>query len=77
MLQEICLADNNIGDDLAYQIAESLKENRLTKKRNYCKFICAFIDYQVDLVRLRFDKMILTFLYYPILGVADEMKFED
>jgi hypothetical protein len=40
---------------------------------NYCKFICAFIAYhQVDSVRLRFDKMMLRFVYYPMLGVSDE-----
>jgi Ran GTPase-activating protein (RanGAP) involved in mRNA processing and transport len=77
MLQMIDLSGNYIGDDLTSQIAEKLKKNCLTKKRNYCKFICAFIDYRIDSVRLRFDKMMLRFLYYPILGVADEMRFEE
>jgi Ran GTPase-activating protein (RanGAP) involved in mRNA processing and transport len=68
-LHEIIFYWNYIGDDLQSQIAETLKDNHFRKKMNYRKFICAFTAYQVDFVRLRFDKMILRFLYYPILEV--------
>jgi Ran GTPase-activating protein (RanGAP) involved in mRNA processing and transport len=66
-LQTIELSDNDIGDDLTSQIAETLEEIRLRKEMNYRKLICAFTATQVDLVRLRFDKMMLRFVYYPIL----------
>jgi hypothetical protein len=70
MVEMINLIDNNIAADLKSQIAETLKEIRLRKEMNYRKFICAFTASQVDLVRLRFDKMMLRFVYYPILGVS-------
>jgi Ran GTPase-activating protein (RanGAP) involved in mRNA processing and transport len=69
-LERIDLGDNRIGRDLASEIAEALKEIRFTKEMNYRKFICAFTDSKVDFVRLRFDKMMLRFVYYPILGVS-------
>jgi hypothetical protein len=62
MLEIIGLDYNNIGKDLLSQITEAPKEIRLTKKMNYCKLICAFTEFQLDSVRLRFDKMMLRFV---------------
>jgi hypothetical protein len=61
---------------LTFEIAETLKENHPRKEKNYCKFICAFTAYQADSVRLRFDKMMLRFVYYPILG-WESLRFEE
>jgi Ran GTPase-activating protein (RanGAP) involved in mRNA processing and transport len=69
ILQRINLSYNGIGEDLTREIAETLYETRLTKEMIYRKFICAFIYYQVGLVRLPFDKMMLRFVYYPLLRV--------
>jgi hypothetical protein len=63
MLESICLF---AGNDLESQIAKSLEGNLLKKEKNYRKFICAFTAYQEDLIRLRFDKMMLRFVYYPL-----------
>jgi Ran GTPase-activating protein (RanGAP) involved in mRNA processing and transport len=52
------------------QIRHSLYENILRKKRNDRKFICAFSKNQKSLIRLPFDRLILKFLYYPIMGVS-------
>jgi hypothetical protein len=72
-LQRIFLDDNYIGKKLDSQISDLLRENRLRMERykesNFLKFICAFNEYRKDSIRLRFDKMILRFLYYPILGL--------
>ena len=69
-LQVINLSNNKIGADHDSQIAELLKENILKEKMNHRKFICAFTEYRKALIRLRFDKMILKFVYYPIIGVT-------
>jgi hypothetical protein len=61
---------------LESQIAATLREIRSRKEANYRKFICAFTAYQVDSARLRFDKMMLRYVYYPILGVSEKV-FED
>jgi hypothetical protein len=71
MLQTVDLG-GSIGEDLKSQLAETLREIRSRKARNYCKFICGFTAYQVDSARLRFDKMILRYVYYPILGVSEK-----
>jgi Ran GTPase-activating protein (RanGAP) involved in mRNA processing and transport len=60
------------GEDLESQVAETLQEIRSRKERNYRKFICAFTAYQVDSARLRFDKMTLRYVCYPILGVSEK-----
>jgi hypothetical protein len=69
MLESIEIRWNNFGNNLTVtsQIAEALKENRVTvrKEMNYRKFLCAFTEYHADSVCLRFDKMMLTFVYYP------------
>jgi hypothetical protein len=44
-----------------------LKENIARKKSACRKFICAFTEFHADSVRLRFDKMMLRFVYYPIM----------
>jgi Ran GTPase-activating protein (RanGAP) involved in mRNA processing and transport len=64
-----------IEDHLTCQIiAETLKKNSLQKKMNYCKLICKFTAYHADSIRLRFDKMMLRYEFYPLLGVLfDEM----
>jgi hypothetical protein len=36
---------------------------------NYRKFICAFNQAHMGSYRLRFDKMILRFVYYPLMGI--------
>jgi Ran GTPase-activating protein (RanGAP) involved in mRNA processing and transport len=74
-LQTIGLG-KNIGEDLKAQIAETLREIRARKEMNYRKLICAFTACQVDSACLRFDKMMLRYVYYPILG-ASEKSFED
>jgi Ran GTPase-activating protein (RanGAP) involved in mRNA processing and transport len=66
-LQTIELEGNYTGNDLISQIAETLNEIRLRKEMNYRILICAFTASHVDFVRLRFDKMMLRFVYYPIL----------
>jgi hypothetical protein len=53
-----------------------LKENGLRRKMNYRKFVCAFTEDQVGSFRLRFDKMILRFVYYPILGILTDYYSE-
>jgi hypothetical protein len=63
---------NDIGEDLKSQIADTLLEIRSRKERNYRKFICAFTAYQLDSARLRFDKMMLRYVYYPIVGVSEK-----
>jgi hypothetical protein len=72
-MQTIKLWYINFGNDLESesQIAEMLKENHSRREMNYRKFICAFTVYQADSVRLRFDKMMLRFVYYPILGFSE------
>jgi hypothetical protein len=63
MLEVIDLGGNHdIEKDIKFKI-EDTKE-----KMNYRKFLCIFTEYQVGSVRLRFDKMMLRFVYYPILG---------
>jgi hypothetical protein len=71
-LQEINLGINNLGLEL--QIADMLEDNRLKKERNYRKFISAFTKGRKDLIRLPFDKMMLRFVFYPILGVCADEK---
>jgi hypothetical protein len=68
-LQEIYLGGNDIGDDLTYRIGEIIQENLLRKEINNRKFICAFNEYHIRLHRLRSDKMILKFVYFPIIGI--------
>jgi hypothetical protein len=70
MLEKIDLYGDSIGEDLTSEIAETLKEIRLAKGMKYRKFICAFTENQLASVRLRFDKMILSVLYYPIMGIV-------
>jgi hypothetical protein len=41
---------------------------------NYCKLLCAFTECHVDSVHLRFDKMMLRFVYYPLLGAPFPIK---
>jgi methionyl-tRNA synthetase len=69
VLQKINLECNSIRDDLISQIHEILKRNMLETEIRYRKFICAFSKDHEDLVRLRFDKMILRFLSFPIMGL--------
>ena len=71
-LQRIDVCDNMFEGNLVsqYECDEYLKENISRKKRNCRKLLCAFTRDQVNLVRLRFDKMILRFVYYPIMGVV-------
>jgi hypothetical protein len=66
------LVANPIGRDLKTKIAETLQEIRARKEMNYRKFICAFTAYQVDSACLGFDKMMLRYVYYPILGVSEK-----
>jgi hypothetical protein len=67
------LARNNIRGNFCFQIYEMLGENGIRTKMNYRKFLCAFTESQIELVRLRFDKMMLRFVYFPVLGLlADE-----
>jgi Ran GTPase-activating protein (RanGAP) involved in mRNA processing and transport len=66
VLQEIHLEDNNI-EMMEFQIDIKLEENNLRKRANYRKFICAFTQGAADSFPLRFDKMILRFVYYPII----------
>jgi hypothetical protein len=68
----ILISSHSVGDDIKSHIAELLKDNILRNKRASRKFICAFTEYHEDLARLRFDKMILKFVYYPILGIAHD-----
>jgi hypothetical protein len=49
-----------------------LKGNRLKKKQSILKFICAFAKNQKVSIRLPFDKMILRFVLYPIMGVIPD-----
>jgi Ran GTPase-activating protein (RanGAP) involved in mRNA processing and transport len=67
-LQEIGWNTSIPNDD------EILEENRLRKKRLYRKLICAFTGHRSGLIELRFEKMILKFLCYPILVVALESQ---
>jgi hypothetical protein len=69
MLQVIYLVGNDIGAGLKSQIDEKIKENILRKEMNYREFICAFNQAHMGSYRLRFDKMILRFVYYPIMGI--------
>jgi Ran GTPase-activating protein (RanGAP) involved in mRNA processing and transport len=69
MLETIDLRGNSIGEDVKAQIADTLHEIRSRKETNYRNFICAFTAYQADSARLRFDKMMLRYVHYPILGV--------
>jgi Ran GTPase-activating protein (RanGAP) involved in mRNA processing and transport len=74
-LQEMGLSYNNIGDiELLLQISQLLEENVLIKERNQRKFVCAFSKVHKDLIRLGFDKMIVRFEYYPILGASFDEK---
>jgi hypothetical protein len=63
--------------DRASQIDEKLMDNILRQKMNYRKFICAFTEVQTNSSssRLIFDKMILRFLYYPIMGILPRHEF--
>jgi hypothetical protein len=69
-LQEIYLGYNDIGADLESQINERIKENILRKEMNHRICICAFNQAHMGSYRLRFDKMILRFVYYPIMGIV-------
>jgi hypothetical protein len=62
------------GKNLKSQIAATLREIRSRNEANYRKFICAFTTYQVDSARLRFDKMMLRYVFYPILGVSEKTQ---
>jgi Ran GTPase-activating protein (RanGAP) involved in mRNA processing and transport len=53
--------------DLQSQVSALLKENVLRKKCSVRKLLCAFSETKKDLIRLRFDKMILNFVYAPII----------
>jgi hypothetical protein len=77
MLETIGLGGQG-GEDLESQIAATLRAIRSRKEANYRKFICAllFTAYQVDSARLRFDKMMLRYVYFPILGVSEKV-FEE
>jgi Ran GTPase-activating protein (RanGAP) involved in mRNA processing and transport len=77
MLETVGLKGKDIGEDLKSQIAETLQENRARKEANYRNFICAFTAYQVDSAFLRFDKIMLRYVYYPILGVSEEGGIEE
>jgi Ran GTPase-activating protein (RanGAP) involved in mRNA processing and transport len=72
MLETLDLRGNSIREDLKSQIAATLQENRSRKEANYRNLICAFAAYQVDSARLRFDKMMLRYVYYPIMGVSEK-----
>jgi hypothetical protein len=56
-------------NDIEAEISYSLNHNFSRKKKNNRAFICAFSEVKKDLIRLRFDKMIFQFVYYPFLGV--------
>jgi hypothetical protein len=66
-VQRIRLADNFIRESFISHIEEFLRENR----KRILKFICAFTRDRKELIRLRFDKMILRYVCYPIMGVDD------
>jgi hypothetical protein len=48
----------------------------LRKEKNYRRFICSFHEHRVESLRLRFDKMILRFVYYPIIGIILEEEVQ-
>jgi hypothetical protein len=48
----------------------------MQKKADMRKLICAFTENRKNLVHIWFDKMILRFLYYPVMGIAPEDKLE-
>jgi hypothetical protein len=74
-LQGIYLSSNNIGSDFESQIAEYLKENIFKKEMFYREFfICAFTLNRKALIRLGFDKMILRFVYYPMIDFSSGDK---
>jgi hypothetical protein len=68
-LKKIDISCNTVGTELETHIDEILKENVLRKKMNERKLICATLRIRRDLARLRFDKMILRFVCYPVLGI--------
>jgi Ran GTPase-activating protein (RanGAP) involved in mRNA processing and transport len=74
ILQQIELAENLIQDGLVSQISKLLKENTLRMVNIYRKLICAFNRVHKYLIRLGFEKMILQFVYYPIIGVSFDVQ---
>jgi Ran GTPase-activating protein (RanGAP) involved in mRNA processing and transport len=64
-LQNIDISSNRVGVNLDSKIAELLKEKRSQKIRHACEYICSFTEGKKDLIRLRFYKMILRFLFFP------------
>ena len=70
-LQEINLS--RIGPYFKARIAECLKDNILRKRKAYREFLCAFTQDREDWIRIGFDRMILKFVYYPLI----EISFED
>jgi hypothetical protein len=73
MLETVFLGGQG-GADLESEIAETLQEILSRKEANYRKFICAFTAYQIGSARLRFDKMMLRYVFYPILGVSENTQ---
>jgi hypothetical protein len=73
-LLEFELSDsNNMEDDIFLTlISELLEKNDFRKRMNYRRFICAFSDFHFVSARLRFDKMILRYVFYPIMGVLPD-----
>jgi hypothetical protein len=69
------LENSKIGRDLQDQIFQLVLQNRIRKQKNDLAFICAFTKLRIGLIKLPFDKMMMSFVFYPLMGVSpDEVR---
>jgi hypothetical protein len=63
----------DVGEDLESQIAETLQEIRARKRDELSQVhLRIYCLSGIDSACLRFDKMMLRYVYYPILGVSEK-----